>query len=266
MSAKILGIIPARYASTRFPGKPLVHIMGKTLLQRTYENATKAKVFDQIIVATDDYRIMEHTKAFGGQAILTSSDCLTGTDRIAEVLELHPHLTAAQIIVNIQGDEPCVSPVAIHQMVQLLLDDASAQVATVVTYLKNAIDASNPAIVKCIIDRHCNAIYFSRALIPNNKEQKFDPSQTYYHHIGIYAYRPDFIQLYQKLAPTPLQLAESLEQLKILEHGYRIKVAITEQPSFGVDTPEDIHKVEQWLCKQNTFLSLEESAPHLAKG
>jgi 3-deoxy-manno-octulosonate cytidylyltransferase (CMP-KDO synthetase) len=265
MSLNILGIIPARYGSTRFPGKPLVPIAGKTLLQRTYENARQASVLDALIIATDDRRIFNHVQEFGGQAVMTSSDCLTGTDRLAEVLELYPEWQQASIIVNIQGDEPYLDRKAIHQVVHLLLSDEQAVMSTVVTPLILQEDALNPSVVKCVMDQNQNALYFSRHLIPANKQMVYLDNYPYFQHLGLYAYRPSFLLIYRKLTPTPLQLTEDLEQLKVLEHGYRIKVACVDQKSPGVDTPEDVNKIEQWLCKQNMCLLQEASAPPLGR-
>lgn len=253
MALKVLGIIPARYASSRFPGKPLIPILGKTLLQRTFENARRVKILDKLLVATDDYRISDHVSAFGGEAVMTSETCLTGTDRLAEVLQKDPSLMQAEAVVNIQGDEPCIDPEAIEMAVNLLLHDTQASMATLVTPLTSEEEAHNPSVVKCVIDQHHNALYFSRALIPSNKKGRFDPRCPYFRHMGLYVYRPQFLLHYQKLNPTPLQLAEDLEQLKVLEHGFRIKVAVTHRACMGVDTPEDLKQVEQWLCKQNTF-------------
>lgn len=254
MQSKVLGIIPARYASTRFPGKLLVPILGKTLLQRTFENACQIEALDKIIIATDDTRIYDHVKQFGGQPVMTSLQCLTGTDRLAEVLQKYPEMLQASAIVNIQGDEPCVDPHAVACAVQLLLQDPLANMATLVTPLETEEEAYHPSIVKCVIDQQHNALYFSRSLIPGNKQRRFSSHTSYYRHIGLYVYRPSFLLRYQALPITPLQLEEDLEQLKALEHGYRIKVAITHKPSIGVDTPEDLNKIERWLCKQNTFL------------
>lgn len=253
MTVKILGIIPARFASTRLPGKLLIPILGKTLLQRTFENACQATILDKLLIATDDKRIFDHVKQFGGQAVMTSIDCPTGTDRLAEVLQKHPECLQADAVVNIQGDEPCVDPKAIEEAVRLLLQDPQASMATIITPLQNEEEALNPSIVKCVKDQQNNALYFSRSLIPSNKKQLFNPHGSYYRHIGLYVYRPAFLLRYQTLQPTPLQLEEDLEQLKVLEHGYRIKVAITDKASIGVDTHEDLNKIERWICTQNTF-------------
>lgn len=250
MSVKILGIIPARFASSRFPGKPLIPILGKTLLQRTYENALRVKCLDQLLVATDDERIFNHVEEFGGKAVMTSEHWLNGTDRIGEVLQNYPEFMNAEAIVNIQGDEPCVDPEAIEKAVALLLLDQTASMATLVTPIRTEEEYFNPSIVKCVMDQYNNALYFSRGAIPSNKNQRFSQG---YRHIGLYVYRPQFLLQYQKLSPTPLQLEEDLEQLKVLEHGFRIKAAVTEHAAIGVDTPEDLKHVEEWLCKQNIY-------------
>lgn len=253
MTVKILGIIPARFASTRLPGKLLIPIYGKTLLQRTFENASQANILDKILIATDDERIFDHVKQFGGHPVMTSINCPTGSDRLAEVLKKEPEWLKTEAIVNIQGDEPLVDPDAIAEAVKLLLADPLADMATIVTPLKDEDDALNPSIVKCVKDQQNNALYFSRSLIPSNKKHQFNPQGNYYRHIGLYVYRPSFLLRYQTLPPTPLQLEEDLEQLKVLEHGFRIKVAVTEKGCIGVDTVEDLNKIEQWICKQNTF-------------
>ncbi len=160
----------------------------------------------------------------------------------------------AEAIVNIQGDLPCTDPQAITDAVQLLLQDPQASMATLATPLRTLEEACNSSVVKCTMDQKNNALYFSRALIPGNIKQHFNPKGTYYHHIGLYVYRPAFVLHYQELPSTPLQLEEDLEQLKVLEHGFRIKVALTDKESIGVDLPEDLKKVEQWICKQSTFL------------
>jgi 3-deoxy-manno-octulosonate cytidylyltransferase (CMP-KDO synthetase) len=250
MAKKVIGIIPARYASTRFPGKPLIPIQGKSLLQRTYENARLACI-DELVVATDDKRIYDHVKEFGGKVEMTSPDHRNGTERLAEVLQRHPEWMQASVILNIQGDEPCIAPQAINSIVEILIKDKTASMSTGVARLTTEEDVCNSSIVKCLIDLDQHALYFSRGLLPSNKKQQYNPSFPYYGHVGIYAFRPQFLLDYQKLPSSPYQIEEDLEQLKVLEHGYRIKVAILDQISIGVDTPEDIKQVEQWLCKQN---------------
>jgi 3-deoxy-manno-octulosonate cytidylyltransferase (CMP-KDO synthetase) len=250
---KVIGIIPARFGSTRFPGKPLASIFGKTLIQRTYENACQCTALEKVIVATDDQRIFDHVISFGGLAVMTSSDLPTGTDRLAEAVEMSVQCAHDAIIVNIQGDEPCLDITIPTQIIQQLQQDPLAMMSTAIAPLNNHEEALSPHVVKCVIDGEGNALYFSRSLIPGNKSGQFSPSITYYKHIGIYAYRRSFLMKYSSLSPTPLQQIEDLEQLKVLEHGYRIKTAIIKEGSIGVDTPEDIKKVELELCKQNTF-------------
>lgn len=243
MKVKIVGIIPARFQSSRFPGKPLALINGISLIQRTYENAQKASCLTDLIVATDDQRIFDHVKGFGGKVVLTSADCLTGSDRIAEVAS---SLDDAAIIVNIQGDEPCLDPHDLTLIVEALIKNPDAVVATAITRV-NFVEAQQKSLVKCVTDNKGRALYFSRSLIPGSKSQGSD--SIYFRHIGLYAYRKDFLLLYPTLPPTPLMLAEDLEQLKIVEHGYTIQTVTVNGSSPGVDLPEDIEKVEKYLCQ-----------------
>lgn len=249
----VFAIIPARYGSVRFPGKPLVEIKGKTLIQRTYENTKRCKTLDNVIVATDDQRIFDHVKSFGGDVVMTPTFCPTGTDRLAYALENDTSLQKAEIIVNVQGDEPCLDPSIVSQLIEILQSDPSVEVSTAVVNL-HADEASNPSDVKCVLGLDGSVLYFSRALIPGGLTLNYRKEIPYYKHIGIYAYRTSFLRKYAKLPMTPLQIAEDLEQLKVLEYGYKIKAAIIKSASPGVNTPEDIKKVEQDLCKQNTFL------------
>ncbi len=263
--SKVIGIIPARYESSRFPGKPLATIHGKTLIRRTYENALRCKSLDAVVVATDDSRIFTHVQEFGGNVVMTSKSCLTGTDRIAEVVCLYPEYAQANIIVNIQGDEPTLDPGVIEAVVDTLKLDPTADVSTAIIRLKSEKDSLNPSVVKCVIDRKGFALYFSRGLIPAGKTLKFHSGNIYYKHLGIYGYKRQFLLHYAELPATPLQLAEDLEQLKVLENGFRIKTALVECECMDVNTPEDIIKVEKLLCKQNTSLSQEGFAPPLEK-
>lgn len=251
---KAIGIIPARYQSSRFPGKPLSLISGKSLVQRVYENAKRCAALDEVVVATDDERILKHVKEFGGHAVLTSSLCPSGTDRIAEACARHEICKGYQIVVNVQGDEPCLSPEAIAKVVEVLHHDETAVSATTIALLTSEVDAHNTSIVKVVKDLHDNALYFSRTLIPGNKSRHFDPSVTYYRHMGLYAYREEFLQTYGKLPQTALQLAEDLEQLKVLENGYKMKVALVDCQSIEVNHPEDIQKVEKYIWEQNSSL------------
>ncbi len=255
----VVAIIPARYASTRFPGKPLVDIKGKTLIQRTYENTKRCALIDRLIVATDDARIYDHVAGFGGEVVMTPVDFPTGSDRLAYVVGNDKTLQAAEVVVNVQGDEPCFEADVLRQLIEALRSDPAAVMSTAAFKLEDAAEANNPNCVKCVIDLQGNALYFSRTLIPGNREQKFDKGTTYYKHVGLYAFRPQFLLQYGKLPMTPLQCAENLEQLKVLEHGYKIKVAIIKSVSVDVNTPEDLKKVELQLCKQNSFSSPAES-------
>ncbi len=252
-NADCIGIIPARYGSTRFPGKPLVLILGKTLLQRTYENAQQCKSLKLVVVATDDQRIYDHVMEFGGNVVMTSANCENGTDRLAEIVENYPHLKS-DFVVNIQGDEPCVDPETIDAVIEILHRDPQASMSTAAVLLETEEEALSPSIVKCTMDQQGNALYFSRNLIPSNKNGSYCSQTIYYRHVGIYGYRSEFLKKYACLTKTPLQSTEDLEQLKALEHGYRIKVAIVKSSAIGVDLPEDIQKIEKILCKQNTSL------------
>ncbi len=248
---KTVAIIPARYASTRFPGKPLIKILGKTLIQRTYENTLLCQNLTDVIVATDDQRIFDHVQSFGGKVVMTG-DCATGTDRLVEVVK--KEINDFEIILNIQGDEPCLDPHVIDQVVRALVQSPNAVVSTAAMKITSQEEALSPSNVKCVLDKEGYALYFSRALIPSNKTHLWNPETVYYKHLGIYCYRKEFLLKYGQLSQTALQQAEDLEQLKILEHGYKIKVALVESQSVGVDNPEDIKKVEQLLCKQNSSL------------
>jgi 3-deoxy-manno-octulosonate cytidylyltransferase (CMP-KDO synthetase) len=249
----IVAIIPARFGSIRFPGKPLIEIQGKSLLQRTYENTKRCKDLNQIIIATDDQRIFQHVHDFGGQVVMTPEECATGTDRLAFVLNNDTKLKNVDLIVNVQGDEPCIDPCIISALIKILLEDPTAVMSTAVVKFDNEDEAMSPSEVKCVLSLDGTALYFSRTLIPGSKTPGFNKEKTYYKHLGIYAYRPDFLLKYTELPQTPLQIAEDLEQLKVIEHGYKIKAIIVDSNSPGVNIPEDIKKIEQELCKQNLF-------------
>lgn len=192
---------------------------------------------------------------------MTSEDCPTGTDRLIEVLRNYPEHHPS-IVVNVQGDVPSIEPEVIQQVIDILVNDRSAVMSTAAMKIHTEEEAINPSVVKCVLDKHNNALYFSRGLIPHGHSGAYAKTNTYYHHIGIYAYHSDFLlQHYGQLPISPLQQAEDLEQLKVLEHGFKIKVAIVKSESFGVDTKQDIHKMEQLICKLNTYLSQAESAP-----
>lgn len=250
----VIGIIPARYASQRFPGKLLAKILGKTLLQRTYENAKRCPILERIVIATDDQRIYDHVIEFGGEVVMTDPNCPTGSDRLVDAMRVDPSLEQAKIILNIQGDEPMLDPTTLQKIAEALLGDPQAVVATPIMKIHSEEVAMNPSVVKCVIDQKGHALYFSRGLIPAGKGLKYDPNIDYWHHIGLYGYRTHFLKEYGKLKQTPLQIAEDLEQLRILEHGYIIKTCKITMFTQDVNTPEDLKKVEQLLCKQNTSL------------
>ncbi|HEY4326831.1 MAG TPA: 3-deoxy-manno-octulosonate cytidylyltransferase [Mucilaginibacter sp.] len=236
---KILGIIPARYASTRFPGKPLVDIAGKSMIQRVYEQAKKCVHLSDVIVATDDVRIYDHVLGFEGNAIMTSSDHQSGTDRCAEVASQH---TQYDVIINIQGDEPFIDPEQISKLAACF-NNQDTQIATLVKKVVNEQELFNINSPKVVINKFSEAVYFSRSPLPHirGQEQKDWLSHfTYFKHIGIYGYRADVLQQITKLPISSLEKAESLEQLRWIENDYRIKVAETELETFAVDTPEDL--------------------------
>jgi 3-deoxy-manno-octulosonate cytidylyltransferase (CMP-KDO synthetase) len=244
---KVIGVIPARYGSKRFPGKALTTIAGKTLLARTFENAHKAKIFDELYVATDDERIFNHAKELGAHVVMTPEKCPTGSDRVCEALK-ESDLPPDTVIVNLQGDVPLLEKEVMQAVVDQLLQDPAEVMATAAVKIKTEEEAVLPSIVKCVLDKTSHALYFSRCLIPHSRYGGYHPEVTYYHHLGIYAFTYDFLKTYSALNPTPLQQNEDLEQLKAMEHGYKIKVALVESSSFGVDRPEDVEKVERLIC------------------
>jgi 3-deoxy-manno-octulosonate cytidylyltransferase (CMP-KDO synthetase) len=239
---KILGIIPARYASTRFPGKPLVDIAGKSMIQRVYEQAKKCTQLCEVIVATDDNRIFEHVNSFGGKAEMTSSTHQSGTDRCAEVAKNHPEY---DVIINIQGDEPYIDPEQISKLISCF-DDPGTQIATLIKKISNEQELNNTNSPKVIINKNSEAIYFSRSPLPHirgQEPQNWLQHFTYFKHIGIYGYRADILKQITKLPVSSLEKAESLEQLRWVENGYKIKVAETEIETIAIDTPEDLKKL-----------------------
>lgn len=239
MEEKALCVIPARYASTRLPGKPLKDIAGQPMICRVYDRAKEARRTVATIVATDDKRIETVVLAHGGKAIMTRRDHPTGTDRLAEVAAVMPDYG---IIVNVQGDEPLIAPALIDALVAAFDGDETLAMATVKTRIDDEEEQVNPNNVKVVTDKDGYALYFSRSLLPYPRHHLGIPV---YKHIGIYAYRRDFLLKFAKLAPTPLERAESLEQLRALENGYRIKVIETNRTFVGVDTEEDLARVNE---------------------
>lgn len=251
-------VIPARYASSRFPGKPLAMIAGRPMIQHTYTQACQARLVDAVLVATDDKRIAEAVEAFGGRVVMTAAAHATGTDRVAEVVRQ----LACDIVVNVQGDEPCIVPDAIDAMVQPLRDDPAVALATLAHPLREVADFLSPHVVKVVVDRRGDALYFSRAPIPYDR-QAWPRAPHFlmsdgaalalppgcYRHFGLYAYRRDVLLHLASLPQTPLEQVEQLEQLRAMEHGYQIRVVLTTHESVGVDMPEDVARVERLLAR-----------------
>lgn len=236
---KILGIIPARYGSTRFPGKALADILGKTMIQRVYTQASMAECLDRVVVATDDERIASSVHFVGGEAVMTHKDHLSGTDRCAEVLKKIGE--AYDIVINIQGDEPFIQPKQIDLLGDFLTNNNSFDIATLAKEVTKEADIQNPNVVKVVFSNQHKALYFSRHAIPflRNKDQ----TTTYFKHIGMYGYRVPILKKITQLPPTRLELTESLEQLRWLENDMEIGVITTTMEAIGIDTPEDLKKV-----------------------
>jgi 3-deoxy-manno-octulosonate cytidylyltransferase (CMP-KDO synthetase) len=255
VQTKISAVIPARYGSSRFEGKPLADILGKPMIQYVYEAVRESKLIDEVIVATDDQRIMEAVNSFGGKAVMTSPTHFTGTDRVAEVAKK----LKSEVVVNVQGDEPLIKGNIIDKAIRPLLSDDTLQLSTLMTRIEEVRDWLNPHIVKVVVDQKNFALYFSRSPIPFPRDLQIgrlesNPFGTnrplpkrVFKHIGVYVFRRKFLLLFSKMKPTPLEKLEKLEQLRALENGYRIKVSPVHYEPLSVDTPEDIQKVEAFL-------------------
>ncbi|WP_100934875.1 3-deoxy-manno-octulosonate cytidylyltransferase [Candidatus Chlamydia corallus] len=243
-----IGVLPARWNSSRFPGKPLAKILGKSVIQRAYENASQSSLLDKVVVATDDQRIMDHVADFGGYAVMTSLTCLNGTERTGEVaLNYFPN---AQIIVNIQGDEPCLKAEVVDCLVQKLKDCPEAELATPIALTTDPEEILTEKKVKCVFDCKGQALYFSRSPIPYILKK----ATPIYLHIGVYAFKREALFRYLEYSSTPLSDAEDLEQLRFLEHGGKIHVCTVDAKSPSVDYPEDIDKVEKYItCLSNAY-------------
>lgn len=244
--ARAVGIIPARYHSTRLPGKPLIELAGKPMIQWVVENARKASSLTEVFVATDDSRIFQKAKAIGCQAFMTPSELPSGTDRIAFVAKE----IDADIVVNIQGDEPFIHPEDIDRVVRLLEEDSTPSVGTLVKRIHTEEEWESPNTAKVVVDENGFALYFSRSPIPffrNGKEKNAFSEYVLYKHVGIYSYRKDFLLQFAQWPPTPLEQIEKLEQLRVLQKGYRIKTAETPFDPICVDTPEDVVRVREWI-------------------
>ena len=240
-----IGVIPARYGSTRFEGKVLKDLCGKPVIQHVYERAKRAKTLDDLIIAADDDRIIRAVEGFGGKVVFTSKSHETGTDRLTEVV----NDIDVRIVVNIQGDEPLINPLVIDDLVRTMEDNPSIMMATVVKKSYSPEEFKSPDCVKAIVDENHFALYFSRSPIPTLLKPAPD-DDYFYKHIGLYAYNKDFLFTFKKLPASYLETKERLEQLRALEHGYRIKVIETKFETIGVDTPEDLAQAKAFLEKE----------------
>jgi len=263
INLEIVAVIPARFASTRLPGKPLLSETGRPLIQHVVEAARQAKSFQRIIVATDDERIADAVSRFGGEAMMTRADHATGTDRVAEIAA---RLETTDVILNLQGDEPEIAGETLDQAVALLVSDPDAPMATLATPIHDESVYRDPSCVKVVINHRNRALYFSRSPIPHHRDGLPGPASASasgsallgYLHLGLYAYRREFLLNLGSLPRSPLEAAEKLEQLRVLEAGFPIAIGIVDEPSIGIDTPEDYRRfVERWHAKQ---------IPPLAKG
>ncbi|MHB8138422.1 MAG: 3-deoxy-manno-octulosonate cytidylyltransferase [Smithellaceae bacterium] len=244
MKRSIICIIPSRYESSRFPGKPLADLCGKPMIQHVYERVAQAKAVPYVAVATDDQRIFDAVKKFGGNAVMTSATHRSGTDRIAEALKTL-NLSADAIVVNIQGDQPIFEPVQVDEVIAPLIADPAVVMATLIYKIVLDEEITHPHAVKVVFDSENNALYFSRATIPYVRDKKL--KADYYKHHGIYAYRRDFLDTFTQLPEGKLEKLEALEQLRVLEHGYKIKVVVTPHDSVEVDNQQELDRVRRIL-------------------
>jgi 3-deoxy-manno-octulosonate cytidylyltransferase (CMP-KDO synthetase) len=254
---KAVAVIPARYASTRFEGKPLADILGKPMIQHVYEGVCQSRLIEDVFVATDDERILEAVQRFGGKGVMTSSEHLTGSDRVAEVAQK----LKSEIIVNVQGDEPLIRGRMIDKAIRPLLLDEDLLMSTLMTKIEEVTDWLNPNVVKVAVDQKGHALYFSRSPIPFPRDLNIErllsarsggkriALKSVFKHLGVYVYRRKFLLRLTKMKPTPLEELEKLEQLRVLENGYRIKITAVNYEPFSVDTPEDLQKVVAFLSQ-----------------
>jgi 3-deoxy-manno-octulosonate cytidylyltransferase (CMP-KDO synthetase) len=247
---KILGVIPARYASSRYPGKVLAKVDSRTMLEHVYERVSLARYLTTIIVATDDSRIHDEARRFGARVSMTRSDHASGTDRVAEVASAFEDY---ELVVNIQGDEPLIDPGAIDAALLPLVEEPAIPMGTLKKRIEDPREISDPNVVKVVTDRFENAIYFSRAPIPHMRDTE---RVTHFKHIGLYVYRRNFLLRYSALPVGPLEQAEKLEQLRALENGFNIRVIETDYESFGVDTPEDMERVRTLMRAARAAVSV----------
>lgn len=240
---KAIGVIPARWASTRFEGKMLASLNGWPLIEHVWRQVKKSRILADVWIACDDDRILQAARRFGAKAVMTDTDHESGTDRIAQAVANIP----TDIVINIQGDEPLIAPAVIDDLAQVLLADENIPMATVIKRIDQEQDLHNPNVVKAVIDGQNNALYFSRSPIPYNAAKKTFAQSVYYKHLGLYGYRKDFLLGFKNLPVSALEATEKLEQLRVLDAGYKIKTIQTDYQTIGVDTPEDLRRVELLL-------------------
>ncbi|MDP3790347.1 MAG: 3-deoxy-manno-octulosonate cytidylyltransferase [Candidatus Omnitrophota bacterium] len=231
----VIGVIPARFSSARFAGKVLADLGGKPVVQHVWENARKSKMLDDLIIATDDERVLKAAENFGAKAVYTSPDQPSGSDRLIEVV----NPLDVKVVVNVQGDEPMIRPEMIDDLARAVLDNKDVYMATLAKKIEDKTEISNPNVVKVVRDKNGFALYFSRSIIPY---PRYDTISAYYKHIGLYAYTKDFLFQFKNLPKSYLEMTEGLEQLRVLESGYKIKVIETKFDTVGIDTPEDLEK------------------------
>ncbi len=239
----VIGVIPARYSSKRFEGKVLVSILGKPMIQHVWERAKQALFLEDLIIACDDERVIKIASEFGAKVVFTAKAHASGTDRICEVI----NPLEVRIVINIQADEPLVHPTMIDSLASSLMEDSSLCMATLMKRIEDSEEIIDPNVVKVVTDKDNFALYFSRTPIPYRAESSKIKETVYYKHIGLYGYTKDFLFIYKNLAVSDLEKTEMLEQLRVLEEGYRIKVLETRYDTIGVDTPEDLKRVEEYL-------------------
>lgn len=245
---KILAVIPARFDSKRFPGKPLADLGGRPIIQWVYEATRKCPVFNQVLVATDDDRIADVVSKFGGEVTMTRKDHSTGTDRAAEVATQFPEV---DVVANVQGDLPFVHSEMLQQLVAPYLQGGTPEMTTIACPIADEATRQDPNSVKVVCDQQMQALYFSRAPLPFYRQQHEAPV---YHHLGLYAFRYDFLRTYTSLAPTPLEQCEQLEQLRVLENGYAIQVSLVDQPAMEVNTPEELALAQELVDREGSSL------------
>jgi 3-deoxy-manno-octulosonate cytidylyltransferase (CMP-KDO synthetase) len=242
----VIGVIPARYSSTRFAGKVLVDILGKPMIQHVWERSKQALLLDDLIIACDEEKVASIAREFGAQVVMTAKGHSCGTDRIAEVV----NPLDVKIIINIQGDEPLVHPTMIDSVARALIGDKSLSMATIVKKIEDPLIVNDPHVVKVVVDKNNFAMYFSRSAIPFHAQNSDLKQPVYYKHIGLYGYTKDFLFTFKNLAQSNLEKTEKLEQLRVLEEGYRIKTIETKYETIGVDTIEDLEKLKEYLQKE----------------